>query len=56
MDTNPAPLIFAATVDEDGPLQVLLQVWVDEGVAEIAYRRRTWETWGPPQMLKLVPS
>jgi hypothetical protein len=34
--------------DEDGELQVLVNVYPEDGVAEVSYRRHKWETWSAP--------
>jgi hypothetical protein len=44
-----SPLVFTGETDDDGySMQVLVQVFLDDGVAEVAYRRRSHETWSAP--------
>ena len=44
-----SPLIFTGVTDEDHrPLEVLVQVYLDDGVAEVSYRRNRFDTWSAP--------
>ena len=45
-------LVFTGETDDDGyPLQVLVQVYPNEGTAEVSYRRRSLETWSAPTVV-----
>lgn len=48
------PLIFTGTVDDDDHAEVytLVQVYPADGVAEVSFRRGSWETWGRPTICK----
>jgi glucose-6-phosphate 1-dehydrogenase len=39
---------FNGVEDEDGELNVLVNVYPDDGIAEVSYRRHHWETWSAP--------
>lgn len=39
---------YTGIEDEDGELQVLVNVYPEDGVAEVSYRRNKWETWSAP--------